>query len=468
MEILAVLMPFCPLFSSPTFTNIQLLFVGAVLTPGQRTITSCLRGVGLEQDRHFTNFHRVLNRSPWSAKEGARLLFWMIIRFLVPSGPILLGLDDTIERRRGEKIKAKGIYRDPVRSSHGHFVKCSGLRWLCLMVLAPIPFAKRVWALPFLTVLCPSVRYYQQHHAPLAARKRVPKKLTDWARQLPLLVRRWIPERPLIVVADASFAVLELLACWRECRDDQSPITAITRLRLDAALFEPAAPYQPGQTGRPRKRGQRLPTLRDRLKRDDFDWIPLQLAGWYNAAHPQTEREVEVATATAVWSNAGKAVVPIRWVLVRDPKGQFPTQALLCTDLSLQPQQILGFFLQRWQLEVTFREAREHLGLETQRQWNDRAIERTTPLLLALFSLVTLIAHQLEQADSPMLRQRYLRNSAWYHKQQPTFSDALAWVRRNLWMMRHQSFLRSVSNTDLRKFDHQFFDTLTDMLCYAT
>ncbi len=188
----------------------------------------------------------------------------------------MLGLDDTLERRRGAKISAKGIYRDPVRSSHSHFVKSSGLRWLCLMLLAPIPWAKRVWALPFLTVLAPSERF-QQASTP---QRQEPKKLTDWARQMLWQVRRWLPQREIVVVADSSFAALELLAAWQQPAA-YAPLTAITRLRLDAALYEPAPPRLPGQKGAPRKKGARLPTLQQRLHDPQTKWHTVPVEHWY-------------------------------------------------------------------------------------------------------------------------------------------------------------------------------------------
>src|SRR5258708_18971170 len=117
----------------------------------------------------------------------------------------------------------------------------------------------------------------------------------------------------------------------------------------------------------------------------------------------------------------------MRWVLIRDPQGKFQTQALRCTDLEATPVQILSWFVLRWQLEVTFHAARAHLGVETQRQWSAPAIARTTPALLGLFSLVTLLAH-----DSMTLCHPRLPQTAWYAKATPTFSDALALVRRRL------------------------------------
>jgi hypothetical protein len=159
----AILMTtFAPLFTKRVWQHVQLLLIGAILSPGQRTVTAALRVMGLAQAKDFQQYHRVLNRAVWSSLEGARLLWVLLVSMLAPTGPLIMGLDDTLERRRGAKIQAKGIYRDPVRSSHSHMVKASGLRWLSLMLLVSIPWAKRVWALPFFTVLAPSERYHQE------------------------------------------------------------------------------------------------------------------------------------------------------------------------------------------------------------------------------------------------------------------------------------------------------------------
>ena len=199
-EYLTLIMTFAPIFSRRIWQHVQVLVIGEILAPGKRTVTSVLSVMGLSQEKHFQNYHRVLNRAVWSSLEVSRVLLGVLVSTFAVTGPVVMGLDDTLERRRGAKIKAKGIYRDAVRSSRSHFVKASGLRWLSLMLLVPIPWAGRVWALPFLTTLAPSERYYQN-------RVRGHKKLTDWGRQLSLQVRRWLPERRLVVVADGSFAV---------------------------------------------------------------------------------------------------------------------------------------------------------------------------------------------------------------------------------------------------------------------
>src|SRR5512147_3203358 len=233
-EYITILGAFARLFSKRIWEHAKILLLGAILCPAERTVAAVLRVLGLSGEKHFQNYHRVLNRAVWSSLEASHLLLSLLINAFARCGPVIMGLDDTIERRRGAKIKAKGIYRDPVRSTHSHFVKASGLRWVSLMLLAPIPWAKRVWALPFLTVLAPSERYHQER----GVRH---KKLTDVARQMIFQVRRWLPNRTLVIVADSSYAVLELLSAAIGL---PPPVTMITRLRLDAALYDPAPPRE--------------------------------------------------------------------------------------------------------------------------------------------------------------------------------------------------------------------------------
>jgi DDE superfamily endonuclease len=444
--IIRVLRPFEAVFSERVWEWVKILLVGAILAPGRRTVTAALRVMGLSEDAQFQNYHRVLNRAKWSSRELSRLLLLALIDGLVAIGvPIVIGLDDTIERRWGAKIAARGIYRDPVRSSRGHFVKASGLRWISLQILVPIPWAQRVWALPFLTVLAPSERYHAQ-------RKRRHKTLADWARQLIKQLRRWLPDRALVVVADSSYAVIELLAV---CVSLAQPVTLITRLRLDAALYDPAPPRQPGRRGAPRKKGERQATLAQRLADPATLWTTVTVR-WYG----DQLRQVELASDTAVWYHAGMPVVPLRWVLLRDPAGELESQALLSTTLALAPSQLVEWYVLRWQLEVTFEAARAHLGVETQRQWSDLAILRTTPALLGLFSLVTLLAHQ--RLNGQPLQ---ARPAAWYTKTLPTFVDALALVRQQLWPV-NISYL-SPPQPDLITIPRALFHRLTATLAYA-
>lgn len=436
---------FAPLLSKRVWEHAQVLLVGALLAPGKRTVTAVLRVLGLAQEVHFQTYHRVLNRARWSSLAVARVLLGIVVDTFVAVGPVVIGIDDTLERRRGAKIKAKGIYRDPVRSSRTHMVKASGLRWLCAMVLAEMPWAGRVWALPFLTILCPSERYHQQ-------RKQRHKALPEWAGQLIGLIRRWLPGREVIVVADSSYAVIELLKQVSITPD----VDLITRLRLDAALYDPAPPRRSRQNGRPRKKGARRPTLQQVLADARTRWTALTVNNWYGGGG----REVEVCTDTAVWYHSGLPPVTLRWVLIRDPQAAFAPQALVTTCLTHPPRQILEWFVRRWRMEVTFEEARAHLGIETQRQWNDWAIGRTTPALFGLYSLVALMAHGLFQVEG-----NGIRTAAWYVKAHPTFSDALAVVRREVWRSCH--FSMSAFTEEMVKIPRSLFERLTDTVCYA-
>jgi DDE superfamily endonuclease len=411
-----LLAPFRCLFTRPTLRRLETMAAGVLLASGQRTVAAALRAVGKGGEAGFSGFHRVLNAARWSALEGARLLLLLIVAAFVPAGPVVIGLDDTIERRKGSRIAAKGIYRDPVRSSKDCFVKVSGLRWLSLMIVARVPFARAAWGLPFLTVLCPSERA-----AGKAGQRH--KKLTDWARQALLQVSRWLPGRTIVVVADSGYAVIEL------CLALVGKAVMISRLRLDARLFEPAPPRRPGQPGRPRRVGGELPKLAAVAENPATRWIPIELASRKDGR----KHRGEMTSGTAVWYHPGSEPLPIRWIVVRRFDGNRKTEAFFSTDPAMVPEEVLRVFALRWQMEGTFAEVRKHLGVETQRQWSDLAIARATPMLLGLFSLVTLWA-----ATTPGLTVA-TRPTAWYRKTTPTFADALAAIRLQIWEERISS-----------------------------
>ncbi len=277
---------FAPLFSKKVFEHAKILVAGGLLVVGRRTVCSALQAAGLGDERRFHKYHRVLSGARWCSRQCARLLLLLLVsRFAKEGEALVFGIDETIERRRGQKIKAKGIYRDSVRSSKSHMVKCSGLRWMSLMLLVPISWAQRVWALPFLTVLAPSERYNLQ------AGKRH-KKLTDWARQMLLQLHRWLPNHLIIIVADSSYAVLELLDAVR------SKVCLITRLRLDAALYEFAPLPIAGKSGRPRMKGARLPTLQQVLEAPSTLWTPLTIPQWYKHG----SKEMLMTTGIDCWT----------------------------------------------------------------------------------------------------------------------------------------------------------------------
>jgi hypothetical protein len=274
-----------PCFTASSWEHVLVLVMGALLAPGKRTVTSCLRMTGRAEAGNFATFHQILNRARWSSRAVARRLLAIVVERLVPDGPVVIGLDDTIERRWGPRIRARGIYRDPVRSSHGHFVKASGLRWLSFMVLTPVPWTRLIKALPVLTLLAPSERSNLKR----GCRH---KLLTDWARQGAMQLSRWLPGRRIIFIGDSSFAVHELAhAIARRA-------TLISRLRLDASLFAPPAERTSRTMGRPAQKGPALPKLKTLLSNPTTSWTKMIASAWYGHAEGKA---LEITSDIALW-----------------------------------------------------------------------------------------------------------------------------------------------------------------------
>jgi DDE superfamily endonuclease len=409
------LLPFAAMFTQPSWLNAVALATGALLCLNRRTVCAALRAVDGSSDKGFSRFHRFLSRSEWSGLQGARILLGQLQKAFVPEGePLVIAVDDSVERRRGAKIRDKGIWRDAVRSSRGFFVKVAGLRWLSLQVVVRPGFAKRTWGLPFLTILSCS----EQADAKRKRRHQTLPEKASWAMRL---VARWCPGRRLVMVGDGAYASLDVFWTLRE------HVVCVARSRMDARFFNPPPPREKGQRGRPRVVGTRQLTPRTRAARKATTWVRMTVPGW-RTKDGRDEREVDVATGTALWSAHGKTI-PVRWVLTRDPAGRAETRVIVCSDPEQSALQILTWYAMRWAVEPTFQETRRHLGFETQRQWSDLAIHRTTPLLLGLFSLVTLWAAELAARTGTLT----VLGAAWYKKQDPTFADCLAAVRRVLW-----------------------------------
>jgi hypothetical protein len=358
--------------------------------------------------------------------------------------PIIVAADETLERRRGKRIAAKGHFRDAVLSSETHSIASEGVRWVSMMLLVNVPWSKRVWALPFLTVLAAHAKTNQAHG------KRH-KTSIDWVGQMIAQVRRWLPQRQLVLLTDGGLIAVKL---GLRCNHFRQPVTFVSRLHLNLRLFDPPTASKRKNAARV---GARQPNLDSRLHDPRTCWTR-QTVTWYGGK----QRLVEWTSATALWHTPSqKNPLPIRWVLVRDPLGKFKAAAFCCTDLTVSAEQIIAWYVLRWNVEVTFQECRAHLGMESQRQWNDFAIARTTPAILGLFSLVTLLTQHLTADGSPLL----IRSTAWYTKSEATFVDALALVRRYLW--RHVKFPNSLPNTRLVTLPASVLDDLVDTLCYA-
>ena len=410
--IIAVLAHFRPLFTAPTWKKAVTLLIGTLLGRGRRTVTAALRQMGHQMDNHFSLFHQVLNRARWSSLAVSKSLLQVLVQTFVSAGGVVeIVIDETLERRWGRKISKRGHWRDSLLSSKKHSVSTPGLRWVTMALVVSLPWTKLTWALPFLSVLATTPKVSE-------ARKVRHKTLARLAEQMVRVVRRWLPNVPIKVIGDGAYSVIELgLTCVK------LHASLIAPLRLDARLFAPPPPPEPHQMGRPPKVGKRLPNLSTVLNNPKTEWETLTL-NWYGG----TQRKLEVTTGTALWYSTGTAPLPIRWVLTRDPEGKREPKAYFSTDQAQSAGEMVEDCVKRWSIEATYEESRAHLGIETQRQWSDLAIERSTPCLLGLYSLVVLLGQALHPDGKIPIQQ-----AAWYPKTQATFSDVLATVRRQLW-----------------------------------
>lgn len=442
--IMSVLYEFESAFSQPTWSKIQVLLIGTLLARGRRTVTAALRQMGLREAANFSLYHHVLNRARWSALELSRRVLLLLVRtFVAMGGTLTFVIDETLERRWGRRISKRGHYRDPLASSKQRSVATSGVRWIVLTLVITPPWTQRPWALPVLSVPAPTPEVNRR----LGLRhKTVPQR----ARQMLLAVRRWLPGVELTVIGDQTYSVHELGVTWA-----RRGIRLVAPLRLDAALYEPVPPRTPGTNGRPRVKGARLPQLKQVLQEAQTPWQRIRVR-WYNGRR----RELAVTSGSAVWYRIGQPVLPIRWVLVRDPQGRLEPRAYFSTCPHDQPRAIVQQFIQRWSIETTFEESRAHLGLETQRQWSDRGIERATPCLLGLYSVVALLAHALHP-DGKIPVQR----AAWYPKTHATFADVLAAVRHHVWS--DMGYSTSADAPDLIAIPRSDLSRLVQAACYT-
>jgi len=440
--IIEVLMTFRPLFTAPTWRKLMVLLTGTLLAQGRRTVAAALRHADNSMAGNWSNFHQVLNRARWSPLAVSRQLLLLIVATFVPAGASVdLVIDETLERRWGSKISKRGHYRDSALSSRKQSVSSPGLRWIVMAVVVTLPWTKQRWALPFLCVLATTPEVSER----LGKRH---KTIAMWAQQMISLVRRWLPDRSIKLMGDTAYSVLEL-----GLHANAQQVTLITTGRLDAVLHEPPPERTRHTIGRPRVVGKRLPALEQVLQDPQTVWQKLTL-DWYG----EGERTLEICTGTALWYRYGCDPLPIRWVLTRDPSSKRPPKALFSTDPTQPAEQIIRDFMKRWSLEVTFEESRAHLGIETQRQWSDLAIERSTPLLFGLYSLVTLFGPALQPDGQIPIAQ-----AAWYRKHTATFRDVLALVRRHLWGQ--GTFPTSPTDPDVVLVPHSTLERLSWALC---
>jgi hypothetical protein len=364
---------------------------------------------------------------------------------LVPWGVVVCGLDDPIERRRGDTMHAHGLSRDPVRSSHAPVVHGRGLRWRRGRLRPPIPWAPRVGARPCLTVRCPSERCSKR-------RGRRARTVVERAGQMSPWGVRCLPGRAVVFVADRRYAAL----AWRDHVQQGSRARGITRRRLDAARDDPPPRREPRPHGRPRLHGQRRAPREAVLPETETPWTTLTVDHWSG----EGPREVEGCTDTAVWDHAGKPPVPLRWGRIRAPTGAGTPQALWSTTLEQTPEHLLPWCVRRWTIAVPCEDARAPVGRATPRQGHERAMGRTTPVLLSRYALIPLTAHLLIHQGATGVRRM-----AWHPQTRPPCADAMALVRRHVWD--HLSWSMSQQAIDLRQIPPTLLERVTEALCYA-
>jgi hypothetical protein len=441
--ILTVLSYFQPAFSKPTFNKAVLLVVGTLLARGRRTVTVALRYLGLQHSSNFNKYHHVLSRNRWSSFKISQLLLKLLVATFIPKGaPLEIVIDETLERRWGPKITKRGHYRDALLSGKKISVANSGLRWITMALVVRLPWTRLRWALPFLSVLSTPPKISENLGKPH-------KTVTRTAQQMIKVIHRWLPEAELKLIGDGAYSVVELGLVCHNCKT-----ALIAPLRMDANLHAKAPKPKAGQRGRPRQIGKALPKLIQRLSAAKTVWSTHEVE-WYGG----TRQILQLTSGLALWYRSGLTPLPIRWVIVKGLEEGRPVRAFFCTDQQLGAEQIVADFVKRWSIEVMFEESRAHLGVETQRQWSDPAIERTTPALFGLYSLVAVIGKQLHAAG-----ELSVQRTAWYPKTQATFSDVLGAVRRSLW--NNFNFSTSPSEPDMVLIPHSALDRLAYAACF--
>lgn len=405
-----IFMSFSTAFTQPTFQRILPLAIGAILTVGRRTVTGVLWTMRAVVTGHPSTYHRVFSRASWSLWPLGKMLATAILHFIESDEPVLVPLDDTTAQHRGKHVYGKGCHHDAVRSARKHVVYRWGHRWVVLAISVKFPFSSRRWALP---VLCALYRPEELN----IAEKRRHKTAPRLARQLMAVLIHWFPERKFVFLGDGGYASHELAVF---CHRHRHHATLVSRYHGDANLHAPP-PKRRNHIGRPRTKGSKLPKPQQIVAHRKLAPATVR---WYGGS----DRQVELAGGAGCWYKAGKGLVPVRWVFVHDVQGTHRNEYFYTTDTSLSLKQIVSWFTARWPIETTFQEMRAHLGFETPRQYVAKSVLRTAPCLLGLFSVICLIF-----AEHTRLHHIQIRSTEWYVKTEPTFSNAIATVRRLFW-----------------------------------
>jgi len=426
-------------FTGPTYQRFSTLLVGAVLTTGRRTVANLLRTLRQLAPGHPTDYRRVLSRAPWSGLRLGCALARFLLDHVVPTGPVLLAGDDTVDGHPGRAVYGKGRHRDAVRSPHSYTAWRYGHKWVVLAVLVKFPFAARRWALPVLVDLYRTPEVSRAE----GVRHRTPARLM--CRLLRLVLLRF-PGRTFVFAGDSGFGTHEVA---RFCHRHRRRLTLVSKLHPDANRFEPPPPYH--GNGRPRVKGGRVPKPRQAAATARHARLTV---AWYGGG----TRRVEAATGTGHWYKGGCGLVPVRWVFVKDTTGTHRDEYLFTTDPAMTADAVVGTYCGRWSIETTFQEARSALGLETTRGRCKSTVLRAGPCLLGLYTVVAVLFHALPAA-------KRVGAVTWPGKATATFSDAMCAVRRWLW---HEAVLPQAGDgTALQKLPEPIRELLLTTLAPA-
>jgi hypothetical protein len=449
-----VLSLFAPVFCEPTYQRFLLLTVAAILTTGRRTVSNLLRTVAPLAQGDPSSYHRVLSRRRWSTLQLARILARFLLEHYVPAGPVALAGDDTVDEHRGATVHGKGCHRDPVRSTHSYTAYRWGHKWVVLAILVKFPFAARPWALPVLVALyrnpekAPAAKAttkargrQAKDQAKVRAKERARRKAaaaaaakakakagraarrhktpSELMRQLLAVLIHWFPDRQFVFAGDGGYGTHALA---RFARRHRRHLVLVSLFYADAALYDPPPPVVGKKNGRPRKKGDRRPTpaavVAAAEQRTELE------VSWYGGGR----RSVEVVSGTGHWHQSGAGLVELVWVFVHDRTGTHRDSYLFSTDPAMSVPWVIETYTGRWSIETTFEEMRAYLGLETTRGRTRGTVLRAAPCLFGLFSVVAVLYAAL---PAEATRERAVNYPG---KAGVTFSDAIAAVRRQLWL----------------------------------
>jgi hypothetical protein len=399
-------------FTRPTFQRFMLLVTGLIVTIGRRTVSRALRVIEPVMGQgHWCNYHRIYSQARYRLWDVGRILTCRVIALLPTDAQIILVADDTVDGKTGPKVWAKGPHRDGRRSTRQRVSLKWGHKWLVMCVLVKLPGIDRPWALPILCGLCCTQKVATQ----TGYRRKSPSELS-----LQFLIRlmRWFPNRRFILLGD-SRATSHRLACFAHRHRDR--VTLISRLRSDANLYAKPSVRRARGGGLARK-GRKLPAPVQQVPQ----LTPRQsIIAWYGSSR----RKIRHVSQTGLWYSVHQsAVVPVRWVCVLGSKG-LEDAYFYSSQPDMDARRIVELYALRWNIEVTFEESRALLGLETTRHRCKKSVLRATPILMGLFTAVSLMWNQL----STSIAKELLSQTPCYRKQSLTFSDVLYLVRRDIW-----------------------------------